>query len=155
MRGRPASGIRKMKHGQSGDKTPEYVAWKAMRRRCYQPRSPHFEDYGGRGIAVCEHWKDFLAFLADMGQRPSPRHSLDRFPDNNGNYEPGSCRWATSAEQGSNKRNNVMLSHQGLTMTLSEWARHLEMSQATLWDRLARGLPPERILTTTRERNRR
>lgn len=91
-------------HGHAkGGKSPEYRAWHAMRQRCYHPSQPHYSRYGGRGIVVCERWQVFANFLADMGLRPSPRHSLDRI-NNSGNYEPGNCRWATLVEQCRNRR---------------------------------------------------
>ena len=74
-----------------------------MRQRCENERHAYFKDYGGRGIVVCDRWKNFAAFLEDMGPRPSNKHSLDRI-DNNGNYEPGNCRWATRSVQEANKR---------------------------------------------------
>lgn len=94
-----------VKHGEArtGGMTPEYVAWRAMKRRCH-PASRSFPDYGARGITVCERWANsYDAFLADMGRKPSPQHSLDRI-DNDGNYEPGNCRWATIMEQRHNQR---------------------------------------------------
>lgn len=87
-------------HGFSG--TPTYRTWVGMWRRCTQPHVKAFPDYGGRGITVCDRWKDFAAFLADMGERPEGK-SLDRI-DVNGNYEPENCRWATAAEQRANQR---------------------------------------------------
>ena len=91
-------------HGHAGK--PEYIAWCAMRKRCSNPGHPAYKHYGARGISVCDRWEsDFPAFLADMGERTSPKHSLDRI-DNDGNYEPGNCRWATKAEQMANRRNS-------------------------------------------------
>ncbi len=98
------------KHGESPSRngkkpTPEYRAWRAMIDRCYRTKDKPYKNYGGRGIKVCDRWRhDFLAFLADMGRKPSPELTLDRFPNNNGNYEPGNCRWATRKEQYANSR---------------------------------------------------
>ncbi len=91
-------------HGKTG--TAEYRIWKGMHGRCETPTNSKFRYYGGRGIRVCERWASFEAFLADMGPRPSIKHSIDRFPNNDGNYEPGNCRWATATEQANNKRNS-------------------------------------------------
>ena len=85
--------------------TPEYAVWKMLKQRCLNPRARKYPDYGARGITVCERWRDsFVAFLADVGPRPGPGYSIDRFPDNDGNYEPGNVRWATAKEQAANRR---------------------------------------------------
>jgi hypothetical protein len=100
-------GLRKKKHGESNPETPEYRAWSYMLQRCYNTKGRDYKEWGGRGIRVCAKWrKSYAAFLAHIGRRPSPRHSLDRFPDNNGNYEPGNVRWATPLEQARNRRPN-------------------------------------------------
>jgi hypothetical protein len=93
------------KHGHTvGRSTAEYRAWNALKTRCTNTNIPGYKYWGGRGITLCERWRDsFEAFLADMGPRPSPKHSLDRI-DNDGNYEPGNCRWATASEQNRNQR---------------------------------------------------
>jgi len=95
------------KHGNAavGHRTPEYECWVKIRQRCVDKKNKDYPDYGGRGIAVCDRWKtSFENFLHDIGTRPSPKHSLDRYPNNDGNYEPGNCRWATASEQAKNRR---------------------------------------------------
>ena len=84
------------KHGSGGWKNDLYDIWKGIKRRCSVKSDHNFANYGGRGITICERWLTFQAFVEDMGPRPSPYHSIDRYPDNGGNYEPGNCRWATS-----------------------------------------------------------
>ena len=85
---------------------PEFHTWRAMRRRCQDPNDRDYQDYGGRGISVCDRWSSYENFIADMGRKPSKWHSIDRYPDNDGNYEPGNCRWATASQQRRNTRIN-------------------------------------------------
>jgi hypothetical protein len=93
-------------HGESspGHWSPEYRAWSGLIQRCTNPKNTDWANYGGRGITVCDRWRrSFEAFLADMGRKPTPSHSIDR-KDVDGNYEPGNCRWATPSQQASNRR---------------------------------------------------
>ena len=83
--------------------TPTYRSWYGMKSRCLNAKQAAYKNYGGRGITVCERWLSFKNFLADMGPRPSPKHSIDRWPNNDGNYEPSNCRWATATEQARNR----------------------------------------------------
>lgn len=100
----------RIKHGYSKKKNTkgEYRVWLGLKGRCLRTTNPKYPDYGGRGIKVCDRWlgkTGFQNFLSDMGERPSPNHSIDRI-NNDGNYEPNNCRWATSSQQSKNKRNN-------------------------------------------------
>jgi hypothetical protein len=127
--------------------TPVYRVWQAMVSRCTLERSKFFYRYGGRGIKVCDRWRDFKNFYEDMGDRPSPSHSIDRV-NNDGNYEPGNCRWATRAEQDLNNSRNVHLTHEGKTMTMKEWAIAKGIRYGTLVTRVARGWSDDRALET-------
>ncbi len=130
-------------------KTGEYRLWKGMIHRCHNTNAPNYPQYGGRGICVCERWRNSLeAFLADMGERPSMEHSLDRYPDQNGNYEPGNVRWATHQQQQRNIRSNVNLTLNGETLCLSEWAARTGINDSTIADRLRKGWTTEQALTT-------
>lgn len=140
-------GLTNLRHGMTD--TPEWRAWKGMLERCYLESYEQFHNYGGRGIAVCDRWREsFENFFADMGTRPGPKYSLDRI-DNNGNYEPGNCRWATPAQQLHNQRRTVMLTHDGITLPLVEWAEKVGIAPETIRRRvLTRGWTVERALTT-------
>jgi hypothetical protein len=127
---------------------PVYIG---MIGRCNNPNMPNYGRYGGRGIKVCSRWVDggFWAFLEDMGPRPSPSHSLDRI-DTDGDYEPGNCRWATAKEQGRNRRNNKMLTYNGQTKPMSEWAEALGINPHTLKTRIRKGWSVEEAVTGRR-----
>lgn len=115
---------------------PEYAPWQSMLTRCLNPNAADYPAYGGRGILVCHRWRKFAHFRADMGPRPSPAHSLDRYPNQDGNYEPGNVRWATPQEQARNRSTNRLITYQGQVKCLSEWAEILGITSAALSDRL-------------------
>ncbi len=122
---------RSTKHGnnQIGKISSEYISWIAAHTRCFNSKSTGYDNYGGRGITMCDRWKNsFENFLLDMGQKPTPKHTLER--DNvNGDYEPSNCIWATKLEQGANTRKNVYFEYKGLSFHLAEWARRLGVPQ--------------------------
>jgi hypothetical protein len=113
--------------------------WHHMIDRCENPRNKHYSDYGGRGIVVSDRWKTLQNFVADMGDPPEGM-TLDRWPDKNGNYEPGNCRWATPKQQAQNTRRNIMANFQGERLCLSEIAERLNMKKTTLYSRHAAAL---------------
>jgi hypothetical protein len=134
------------KHGYANTST--YKIWVMMRQRCGNPRDSGYPLYGARGITVCARWHSFDAFLADMGPRPSPKHSIDRI-DNDGPYSLDNCRWATPTEQARNSRRNRFIEHAGHTLCLSAWAEKTGLDSAKIWARIYRlGWTVERALTT-------
>jgi hypothetical protein len=123
-------------HRPRGDASPTYQSWQAMKSRCCCLGDHAYSQYGGRGIKVCEKWMRFEGFLADMGQRPDG-HSLDRI-DNDGDYEPSNCRWATRSQQQRNTRGNRLLTFRGETMCVAAWAERIGLNESTLWCRITR-----------------
>jgi hypothetical protein len=124
-------------HGQTRGYSPTalYRAWANMRTRCNNPKSTQYPYYGARGIAVCDRWSSFEAFREDVGEKPSPKHSLDRI-DPNGNYEPGNVRWATHTEQCRNRRSNraVIRSDGEKFVSLSAAAESVSGTISSVWD---------------------
>jgi hypothetical protein len=132
-------------HGLS--KTKEHRAWRGAKGRCFNKNNRAFGNYGGRGIKMCSEWANsFQAFLRDIGPCPSPEHSLDRYPDNDGDYAPGNCRWATKAEQAKNRRRRHVIRALGVSRNITDWARLIGIAPATIRRRLLR-MPPEEALT--------
>ncbi len=137
--------LTKLKHGMYG--TPEYRSWSGAKERCSNPNDSRFERYGGRGIKMCQRWRDsFAVFFADMGKRPA-KHSLDRI-DNDGNYEPDNCRWATNTEQSRNRKQNKLLTLHGETHCIATWADMLDLDRCNIYARISRGWSTEMALTT-------
>lgn len=145
----PSGRARNYRHGYktAGKYSSEYSIWMNMRARCRNPKNNRYHLYGARGISVCQRWEvDFLNFLEDMGRRPSTDHSIDRI-DNNGNYTPDNCRWATRSEQARNTRSSRFLEFKGRRLTLTEWAQEIGMDRRSLHLRLKSGWSIERALT--------
>lgn len=127
---------------------PEYSVWKEIRKRCFNKNCKAYSYYGGRGITMSAEWNDFFVFYSDMGPRPSEAHTIERI-DNNGNYGPGNCRWATQAEQNANTRKNHVITYNGETKHLSAWARTVGLSEDCLERRLNKlNWPIEKALVT-------
>ncbi|MFA4845082.1 MAG: hypothetical protein WC654_00800 [Patescibacteria group bacterium] len=135
-------------HGYTrGGKTKEYMCWLNMKKRCLNPIATHYDRYGGRGIKVCEQWvKSFEDFYKDMGPCPE-KYTIERI-DNDGNYEPGNCRWATRGDQVRNTRRNHWIEFNGRKMVLNDWAKELGIPRRIIGARLNRyGWTIERALT--------
>jgi hypothetical protein len=128
--------------------TPEWRAWSNMKRRCYTKSSSRYPRYGGRGIVVCDRWlNSFEAFYADMGPRPSSRHSLERI-DNDAPYSPDNCKWALPVEQAANRSTSTHIFFSGETLSLKEWSERTNIKRLTLYARLKSGWSIERALST-------
>ena len=134
-------------HGLS--KTPEFAIWKGMRKRCNNPNDPTYKHYGARGIKVCKRWDKFENFLADMGKRPSPKHSIERKKVNKG-YSPSNCIWLLRKHQAWNRRDTVYVTYKGVKKSLREWSKELGIDFAILRARYYRKMPVERMLCSER-----
>jgi len=135
-------------HGRSN--TPEYRSWAKLKGRCLNPNDKSYERYGGRGIAVCDRWvNSFENFFADMGPRPSPKHSLDRI-NNDGDYTPENCRWATAIEQVRNSSHMRWITYKGETLCLKDWAERIGISKSALIRRFKEGCSTKEALETPR-----
>lgn len=132
-------------HGAAKDaRTPTeaklYRLWQGIKQRCNNPEHPKYADYGGRGIRIHDPWaQDFRAFAEGVGLPPTPQHSLDRYPNNDGNYEPGNVRWATKWEQANNRRDTLLAEKDGRVQNLAEWAAELQMPYHVLYKRYKAG----------------
>jgi len=127
----------RMRVKPSGPKNaPENLIWHSMMDRCYNPANRQYADYGGRGIRVCDRWREsWRAFVADVGVRPDPKMVLDR-ENNDRNYEPGNVRWVTRKQSAENRRCTIRLTHEGRTQTLTDWAAEAQMDLSTLYSRV-------------------
>lgn len=125
-----------------------YNCWLSMLARCYRRGHKDYQLYGGRGISVCDRWRQsFTAFIGDLGPRPSEGHSLDRFPDKDGNYEPNNVRWATATEQAQNQRTNVLIDG----VCLIELARRHGLNAMSVYGRYSRGDRGHRLTRPTQQ----
>lgn len=125
------------KHGMAG--CPEYWSWINMLGRCYNPNVWNYNRYGGVGITVCERWRrSFTNFFSDMGAKPSKAHTLDRWPNSSGNYEPSNCRWASKKEQVRNRKVTVKVMYNGEELPLSEWVEKLGLNLRLVRERICR-----------------
>lgn len=142
---REQSSDRLKDHGLSKHRL--FGTWSAMMSRCYNPKDAAYDRYGGRGIEVAKRWHDVKHFIADNDAKALEGLSIDRI-DNDGNYSPKNTRWATRLQQSRNRKSNVYLTHEGLTMTLFEWAAKVGIAPRTLWARIKQsGWSVERALT--------
>ncbi len=133
--------IAKWKTHGDAHRVDEYHIWANMRGRCKSKKTRYFK----RGITVCDRWRKYENFIADMGYRPSKNHSIERI-DNDKGYSPENCKWATRTEQSYNRTSNVVMTHNGMTMAMKQWAEYLGMNYGTLSSRRIRGGTVEQIL---------
>lgn len=141
---------RKKSKGKSNSIT--YKSWISAKQRCLNPNNHNYKNYGRRGIKMCERWiNSFVAFLEDMGERPSPNHTLDRI-DNNGNYEQSNCRWATKREQSNNTRTNRLIKINDKEITVSEFSRKYGINISNVFYELKKGMNPKDIIEKYKNR---
>jgi hypothetical protein len=133
---RPRSEITPLYLDENRNVRKEYNIWKVMRHRCSCPTNKKYYMYGAKGVTVCQRWQSFKNFWTDMGPKPTPHHSIDRFPNKTGNYEPGNCRWATPKEQASNTSQNVIYEVDGVSKTLADWAILLDVHPCVIQNRI-------------------
>lgn len=132
-------------HGMNG--TAEHTAWFGIKTRCYNKNYKYYDNYGGRGIKVCDRWlESFENFFEDMGRRPKG-HTIERI-DNDGNYEPSNCRWATNEEQSRNKSTSINIKIKGTKKNIAEWCRDNNIPYGTAYNRIRSGWEPVRAVTT-------
>lgn len=137
-------GERSITHGARG--SDEWKIWSKIKDRCFNPNCKEYPHYGARGVIMCAEWRDdFAAFLAHIGPRPSRDYSIERI-NNAGNYEPGNVRWATDLEQGRNRRNNRLLTVDGVTRCASEWAEVTGIKSATIINRMNKNWEPTAVV---------
>lgn len=131
--------------------SPEYIAYNAMKARCYYQKNKRYERYGGRGIFVCDRWLDsYENFLEDMGRKPSPSHSLERI-DFNGIYEPSNCVWATLEQQANNRSNNTIIEINGRKQNISQWSKETGVNRTVILRRINRGLSGEALIEKSKK----
>ncbi len=138
--------VRNKTHGMSGHRI--YKIWKGMIKRCDNPKCIGYRLYGGIGVKVCDRWYDFENFYSDTINGYFDNLSLDRYPDKHGHYEPNNFRWATRKQQNNNKRNNTILTFNGISATVSEWSNIIGLSASVIYRRLDLGWTTKDTLTT-------
>lgn len=144
-------GGRKPIHGMArrgSKRSREYTSWDHMKRRCHNPKNVRYSVYGAKGITVCPEWlTSFAAFFEHVGKAPSDKHTLDRYPNKSGNYEPGNVRWATPTEQARNTKKNRLITYKGETLCVSEWAERTGVARGLITNRLNAGWSVESAIT--------
>lgn len=141
----------KHNHAKDGGRSKVYNTWLSMKDRCNNPNNSAYHRYGGRGITLCKRWDKFENFLADIGEPPTTKHTLDRINNSKG-YSPSNVRWATKAEQANNRDTCVFVKHKGKTLNLKQWADELSMPYQLLVNRYVKGERGAKLLEPRRER---